>query len=181
MSNKSTVLLQHHLKDLRFLMEYDKVASRCTAESEGHMGLAGATVAQGDDVLPPVKCSGSWRELGFIPLSKTGAELLFEVFSQRYERGSILADAGWFAALEAEAILVHLQYMDMVGDAVKEGPCEPFRAKELGPLVEGQVGGANTPGLSSHIPRDFDTHTAAFSDTVSLQPVGTISLRQAGA
>ena len=29
-------------------------------------------------------------ELGFVPLSLTGAELLFEVFSQRYERGSIL-------------------------------------------------------------------------------------------
>ena len=29
-------------------------------------------------------------ELGFAPLSRTGAELLFEVFSQRYERGSIL-------------------------------------------------------------------------------------------
>ena len=29
-------------------------------------------------------------ELGFVPLSKTGAELLFEVFSQRYERGSVL-------------------------------------------------------------------------------------------
>ena len=29
-------------------------------------------------------------ELGFVPLSKSGAELLFEVFSQRYERGSIL-------------------------------------------------------------------------------------------
>ena len=29
-------------------------------------------------------------ELGFVPLSKTGAELLFEVFSQRYERGSML-------------------------------------------------------------------------------------------
>ena len=29
-------------------------------------------------------------ELGFVPLSQTGAELLFEVFSQRYERGSIL-------------------------------------------------------------------------------------------
>ena len=26
-------------------------------------------------------------ELGFVPLSRTGAELLFEVFSQRYERG----------------------------------------------------------------------------------------------
>ena len=29
-------------------------------------------------------------ELGFVPLSRTGAELLFEVFSQRYEQGSIL-------------------------------------------------------------------------------------------
>ena len=29
-------------------------------------------------------------ELGFVPLSKTGAELLFEVFSQRYQRGSVL-------------------------------------------------------------------------------------------
>lgn len=29
-------------------------------------------------------------ELGFVPLSKTGAELLFEVFSQRYERGSTI-------------------------------------------------------------------------------------------
>ena len=29
-------------------------------------------------------------ELGFVPLSKTGAELLFEVFSQRYETGSVL-------------------------------------------------------------------------------------------
>ena len=29
-------------------------------------------------------------ELGFVPLSPTGAELLFDVFSQRYERGSVL-------------------------------------------------------------------------------------------
>ncbi len=29
-------------------------------------------------------------ELGFVPLSKSGAELLFEVFSQRYERGSTM-------------------------------------------------------------------------------------------
>lgn len=29
-------------------------------------------------------------ELGFVPLSKTGAELLFEMISQRYERGSTL-------------------------------------------------------------------------------------------
>ena len=30
------------------------------------------------------------NEVGFVPLSRTGAELFFEVFSQRYERGSIL-------------------------------------------------------------------------------------------
>lgn len=29
-------------------------------------------------------------ELGFVPLSKTGSELLFEVFSQRYERSSTI-------------------------------------------------------------------------------------------
>jgi hypothetical protein len=29
-------------------------------------------------------------ELGYVPLSPTGAELLFEVFSRRYERGSVI-------------------------------------------------------------------------------------------
>lgn len=29
-------------------------------------------------------------ELGYVPLSSTGAELLFETFSQRYERGSTI-------------------------------------------------------------------------------------------
>ena len=29
-------------------------------------------------------------ELGYVPLSLTGSELLFEVFSQRYERGSTI-------------------------------------------------------------------------------------------
>ena len=29
-------------------------------------------------------------ELRFVPLSRTGEELLFEVFSQRYERGSTM-------------------------------------------------------------------------------------------
>ena len=29
-------------------------------------------------------------ELGYVPLSPSGAELLFEVISQRYERGSVI-------------------------------------------------------------------------------------------
>ena len=31
-------------------------------------------------------------ELGYVPLSKTGSELLFEIFSQRYEQASTLVD-----------------------------------------------------------------------------------------
>ena len=33
------------------------------------------------------------NEVGFVPLSRTGAELFFEVFSQRYERGSVMVPA----------------------------------------------------------------------------------------
>ena len=39
MSNKSTVLLEHHLKELKLptiLREYDKVASRCATEGVDH-------------------------------------------------------------------------------------------------------------------------------------------------
>ena len=39
MSNKSTVLLEHHLKELKlptFLREYDKLAGRCAAEGTDH-------------------------------------------------------------------------------------------------------------------------------------------------
>ena len=46
------------------------------------------------------------------------------------------------ALLEAEALPVHLQDMDMVSKAIEEGPGEPFRAKDISPLFEGQVGGS---------------------------------------
>jgi hypothetical protein len=35
-------------------------------------------------------------ELGYVPLSPTGAELLFEVLSQRYERGSVIVTSNLF-------------------------------------------------------------------------------------
>ena len=38
------------------------------------------------------------------------------------------------ALLEAVALPVHLQDMDMVSEAVEEGAGEPFRAEDLGPL-----------------------------------------------
>ena len=43
--------------------------------------------------------------------------------------------------LESVAVPVHLQDVDMVGEAVEESSGQPFRAEHLGPLDEGQVGG----------------------------------------
>ncbi|MEM6899453.1 MAG: IS21-like element helper ATPase IstB [Pseudomonadota bacterium] len=71
-------------------------------------------------------------ELGFVPLSKTGAELLFEVISQRYERGSIIITSSlpfdeWTEVFESErltgAILDrlthHAQILEMNGDSFR--------------------------------------------------------------
>lgn len=48
-------------------------------------------------------------ELGYVPLSTTGAELLFEVFSQRYERGSTIVTSNlpfeeWTSVFGAERL-----------------------------------------------------------------------------
>ena len=48
-------------------------------------------------------------EPGYVPFSKTGAELLFEIFSQRYESGSILVTSNlpfeeWTSILESERL-----------------------------------------------------------------------------
>lgn len=48
-------------------------------------------------------------ELGYVPFSKTGSELLFEILSQRYERGSIVVTTNlpfdeWTSALGSERL-----------------------------------------------------------------------------
>jgi DNA replication protein DnaC len=55
-------------------------------------------------------CRGTFiDELGFVPLSKTGAEMLFEIFSQLYERSSTLVTsnlpfAEWTEVLGSERL-----------------------------------------------------------------------------
>ena len=71
-------------------------------------------------------------ELGFVPLSKTGAELLFEVFSQRYERGSILVTSNlpfdeWTEVLGSERLTGalldrlthHVHILEMNGESYR--------------------------------------------------------------
>ena len=60
-------------------------------------------------------------ELGFVPLSRTGAELLFEVFSQRYERGSILVTTNlpfdeWTEVFGSERLTNHVHILEMNGE-----------------------------------------------------------------
>jgi DNA replication protein DnaC len=84
-------------------------------------------------------------ELGFVPLSKTGAELLFEVFSQRYERSSTLVTSNlpfqeWTEILGSERLTGalldrlthHVHILEMNGDSYrlkqsrhKRGPANP--------------------------------------------------------
>jgi DNA replication protein DnaC len=71
-------------------------------------------------------------ELGYVPLSPTGAELLFEVFSQRYERGSTLVTSNlpfdeWTGVFGSERLtgalldrLTHHVYiLEMNGDSYR--------------------------------------------------------------
>jgi DNA replication protein DnaC len=71
-------------------------------------------------------------ELGYVPLSPTGAELLFEVFSQRYERGSIIVTSNlpfdeWTGVFGSERLTGalldrlthHVHILEMNGDSFR--------------------------------------------------------------
>ena len=71
-------------------------------------------------------------ELGYVPFSQTGAELLFEVFSQRYERGSTIVTSnlpfdewtGVFASERLTGALLdrlppHVHILEMNGDSYR--------------------------------------------------------------
>lgn len=71
-------------------------------------------------------------ELGFVPLSRTGAELLFELISQRYERGSTLITSNlpfdeWTETFGSERLTGalldrmthHVSILEMNGDSYR--------------------------------------------------------------
>jgi DNA replication protein DnaC len=71
-------------------------------------------------------------ELGYVPLSPTAAELLFEVFSQRYERGSIIVTSNlpfeeWTSVFGSERLTGalldrlthHVHILELNGDSYR--------------------------------------------------------------
>ena len=82
-------------------------------------------------------------ELGFVPLSKAGAEMLFEVFSQRYESGSTLVTSNlpfteWIEVLGSERLTGalldrlthHVHILEMNGDSYRLKESRRKRAAE---------------------------------------------------
>jgi DNA replication protein DnaC len=88
-------------------------------------------------------------ELGYVPLSPTGAELLFEVFSQRYERGSTLVTSNlpfedWTSVFGSERLTGalldrlthHVHILEMNGDSYRLKQSKSRRRK--GPKSMGE-------------------------------------------
>ncbi|MDO9526706.1 MAG: IS21-like element helper ATPase IstB [Gemmobacter sp.] len=81
-------------------------------------------------------------ELGFVPLSKTGAELLFELFSQRYERASTMITSNlpfdeWTETFGTERLTGalldrlthHVNILEMNGDSYRLGQSRARKAE----------------------------------------------------
>jgi len=81
-------------------------------------------------------------ELGFVPLSKTGAELLFETISQRYEQGAILITSNlpfdeWTETFGSERLTGalldrlthHVHILEMNGDSYRLGQSRSQKQK----------------------------------------------------
>jgi hypothetical protein len=91
MTDTPQLLLAHHLKALKlptFLRECDKLARQCAAEGLDHirflLRLAELELIDRERRMVERRIAGYKLliidELGYVPLSQTGAELLFEVF-----------------------------------------------------------------------------------------------------
>jgi DNA replication protein DnaC len=88
-------------------------------------------------------------ELGYVPLSPTGAELLFEVFSQRYERGSILVTSNlpfeeWTSVFGSERLTGalldrlthHVHILELNGDSYRLKQSKSRRRKTPAPASD---------------------------------------------
>ena len=88
-------------------------------------------------------------ELGYVPLSLTGAELLFDVFSQRYERGSTLVTSNlpfeeWTSVFGSERLTGalldrlthHVHILEFNGDSYR---LKQSKAKKRGKQAAAEV------------------------------------------
>ena len=125
-------------------------------------------------------------ELGFVPLSPTGAELLFEVFSQRYERGSILVTTNlpfdeWTEVFGSERLTGalldrlthHVHILEMNGDS--------YRLKHSRQNAASQVSeNRKTPNSLRNCRQLLLMYPRTVPHLPSHYASGTLSLRRSG-
>jgi DNA replication protein DnaC len=88
-------------------------------------------------------------ELGFVPLSKSGAELLFEIFSQRYERGATLVTSNlpfdeWTEVMGSERLTGalldrlthHVHILEMNGESYRLKASRRQRHRQPNPAAD---------------------------------------------
>jgi len=88
-------------------------------------------------------------ELGYVPLTQTGAELLFEVFSQRHERGSVIVTSNlpfdeWTSVFGnqrltgalLDRLTHHVHILEMNGESYRLKQSKARRRKNPAPSVE---------------------------------------------
>jgi DNA replication protein DnaC len=105
-------------------------------------------------------------ELGYVPLSPTGAELLFEVFSQRYERGSVFVTSNlpfeeWTSIFGSERLTGalldrlthHVHILEMNGESYRLKQSKSRRRKApkspAAEALEGEIADPDTGELTS--------------------------------
>ena len=128
-------------------------------------------------------------ELGFVPLSHTGAELLFEVFSQRYERGSILVTTNlpfdeWTEVFGSERLTGalldrlthHVHIIEMNGESYR---LKGSRTNAATPAPGPSAGRRLVPGRRQSRPRRQceGPHPTGLAGAVRHHPGGTALLR----
>ena len=72
---------------------------------------------------------------------------------------------------ETVAIAVHLQDVDVMGESVQQGSGQAFRAEDLDPLIEGQVGGDQDGAPLVALAEDLKEEFRAGGGTGARSPV----------
>ena len=109
-------------------------------------------------------------ELGYVPLSRTGAELLFDVFSQRHERASTLVTSNlpfdeWTSVLGSERLTGalldrlthHVHILEFNGDSFRLKQSKT-RRRAATPPADAQPAPETAPELA------FDPETGEILD-----------------
>ena len=91
-------------------------------------------------------------ELGYLSFNRVGAELLFQVFADRYERRSLLITSNlpfgeWGQIFQGERMTAALlDRLTEVSESVEGGSGEPFVAEDFGLMLETEVGRQHDAG-----------------------------------